>query len=65
MPMTTQFYNQGFSIQKFVMCHAIYIVGLLSIKIAASSLTISVRQAAVAAQRTMTFRYDRSLQWHS
>ena len=28
-------------------------------------LTISVRQAAVAAQRTMTFQYDRPLERHS
>ena len=28
-------------------------------------LTISVRQAAVAAQRTMTFQYDRPLEQHS
>ena len=30
-----------------------------------SALTISVRQAAVAAQRTMTFQYDRPLERHS
>ena len=29
------------------------------------TLTISVRQAAVAAQRTMTFQYDRPLERHS
>ena len=28
-------------------------------------LTISVRQAAVAAQHTMTFQYERPLEWHS